>query len=272
MKTYIADIIPKIKKYSKELDNLTLLLNQHWVTIDESTQTKQVLIFRKHGELLIALDGRVKRGKWEYLDNESILIEKEDEMFLFRHGFLDEDIFALKLDSRDEFAFFVNESNYGSELNSVVKINSFLLDKYVNQVRETAVAPEQQKNIEPPREKEDRLKKKNHTPVELHPPFDSTELDSIYYKLQKLTVKKIRFSDGIVGLLFVYYNGESFFEAEKQSDEIFQVRYWVKNEKDGVIALYHLRKKLDFPTGKEIRTENTLLPFSKNYEKHLRKN
>jgi hypothetical protein len=35
MKTYLANIIPKIKGVSQKLDNLTMLTNHHWVIIDE---------------------------------------------------------------------------------------------------------------------------------------------------------------------------------------------------------------------------------------------
>jgi hypothetical protein len=53
MRTYLADIIPKIQRFSKQLDNLTLLTNQHWVVIDGIW------------ELLISTNGRVETGKRE---------------------------------------------------------------------------------------------------------------------------------------------------------------------------------------------------------------
>ena len=40
MKTFIADIIPRIQKFSQKLDNTTLLTNQHWVVVDEITNSK----------------------------------------------------------------------------------------------------------------------------------------------------------------------------------------------------------------------------------------
>jgi hypothetical protein len=53
MKTYLADIIPKNQRFSKQLDSLTLLTNQHWVVIDGIW------------ELLISTNGRVETGKRE---------------------------------------------------------------------------------------------------------------------------------------------------------------------------------------------------------------
>lgn len=63
MKTFIADIIPRIQKYSQKLDNLTLLTNQHWVVVDEITNSKTVYIFRPNNELLISKNGKVEKAK-----------------------------------------------------------------------------------------------------------------------------------------------------------------------------------------------------------------
>lgn len=132
MKTYIADLIPRIQRFSQRLDNLTLLTNQHWVVLDELTSAKNVFIFRSNNELLISRNGSVRRGKWEYLGHNSILIDQGDESRLYRHGFFDENILALKVDSMNEYALLVNESKYDGELNSVDRVLDFLSAKYLN--------------------------------------------------------------------------------------------------------------------------------------------
>jgi hypothetical protein len=138
MKTYISDIIPKIQRFSQELDNLTLLTNQHWVVIEEINESKTVYIFRKNGELLISQNGRVEKAKWEYLGHNSLLIDRKQDSYLFRHGFFDENILALKIDSKNEYAFLVNESKFERELNSIDTIKEFLKDKYLDpQTRRT---------------------------------------------------------------------------------------------------------------------------------------
>lgn len=137
MKTFIADIIPRIQKYSKKLDNLTLLTNQHWVVVDEIVNSKTVYIFRQSNELLISKNGKVDKAKWEYLGNNTLLIDLKDESYLFRHGFFDENILALKIDGREEYAFLVNENKFDKELNSSERILEFLQQYYLS-------------NIEPP--------------------------------------------------------------------------------------------------------------------------
>jgi len=59
MRTYLADIIPKIQRFSKRLDDLTKLTNQHWVSLSDINQSKQVYIFRENNQLLISDNGIV---------------------------------------------------------------------------------------------------------------------------------------------------------------------------------------------------------------------
>ena len=132
MQTFISDIIPKIQQYSQKLDDLTLLTNQHWVVIDEIDRVKNVYIFRKNNELLISSNGEVEKGRWEYLGNNSLLIDKKDKSFLFKHGFFDENILALKIDGRNEYAFLINENKYNGELNSISRVLDFLNRKYLD--------------------------------------------------------------------------------------------------------------------------------------------
>lgn len=132
MRTYISDIIPRIQKFSQQLDNLTLLTNQHWVVIDDIDEKKNVYIFRQNNELLISRNGKVERAKWEYLGNNSLLIDLKEQSYLFRHGFFDENVLALKLDSKEEYAFLVNENKYDRELNSSKSVTEFLNRNYIN--------------------------------------------------------------------------------------------------------------------------------------------
>lgn len=131
MRTYVADIIPKIQRFSTKLDNLTLLTNQHWVVLDELSQSKTVYIFRSNGELLIAINGKVDKAKWEYLGQNSILIDLKEQSYLFRHGFFDKNILALKVDSKEEYAVLINESRFQGELNSISAVVNFLNQNYL---------------------------------------------------------------------------------------------------------------------------------------------
>jgi hypothetical protein len=132
MKTYFADIIPKIQRFSEKLDNLTLLTNQHWVVIDGIERNKTVYIFRNNNELLISLNGKVEKGKLEYLGNKSLLIDNQEGSYLFKYDFNGQNIIALKIDSKEEYAFLVNENRYEGEINSLEKVIDFLTKTYLN--------------------------------------------------------------------------------------------------------------------------------------------
>jgi len=107
------------------------LTNQHWVVIDDIVNNKNVYIFRTNNDLLISQNGKVEKARWEYLGNNSLLIDKKEESYLFKHGFFDENILALKVDGKDEYAFLINENKYDGELNSLDKVIDFLTKKYL---------------------------------------------------------------------------------------------------------------------------------------------
>lgn len=131
MQTYLSDIIPSLSRYSKQLNDETLLTSRHWVVIDEIVNRKNIYIFRKNRDLLISTNGLVEKGTWDYLGNDKILIEQNGKAFLFRHGFFEDDFLALKIEGGDEYAFLVNEKKYDENLNSVISIHSFLTKKYI---------------------------------------------------------------------------------------------------------------------------------------------
>ena len=170
MKTYLAEIIPKIKNYSKKLDNLTLLKNQNWVVINELKNSKLVYIFRDNYELLISQNGKVVKGKWEYLGNNTLLIDSTEGSYLFKHGFFDENILALKVDDgKEEFVFLVNENKYEGDLNSIEKVLDFLEKKYLKKIP--------QKHIETTSSKQD-----NNTTIQIYRNIKYKEVDLLIVK------------------------------------------------------------------------------------------
>ena len=132
MRTFIADIIPKLQRFSKKLDDLTLLTNQHWVSLDEIRDIKRVYIFRSNNQLLISSNGVVEKATWEYLGNNSVLVDTKGGSYLLKHGFFDENVIALKIDSNNQYAFLINETKYDKELNSIENVLDFLQKKYLD--------------------------------------------------------------------------------------------------------------------------------------------
>jgi len=132
MKTFFLDILPKIQKFSQKLDDISLLTNQHWVLMGSIGSDKTIYIFRLNNELLVSTNGKVTKGKWEYLGNNSILVDINDDSYLFKHGFFDSSVLALKADNSEEYTVFVNENKFEGELNSINKLLEFLETKYLD--------------------------------------------------------------------------------------------------------------------------------------------
>jgi hypothetical protein len=139
MLLYLADLFTRLAAHSEKLDNIALLTNQHWVSIDEIAQQKVVYIFRTNNELLISTNGNVQEARWEYLGNNSLLVRTKDSSLLLKHGFFDDSILALKRDSTDYFNIFVNENKHSGELNTPEKVARFLENRYFDTRRKAQI-------------------------------------------------------------------------------------------------------------------------------------
>lgn len=133
MRTFIADIIPSIQRYSMQLNNVTNFTNKNWVMLDTTSNIKTVYIFRTNGEIIISVNGLVStdNATWEYLGNNTILLRLKNQAYLLRHGFIDDFILALKLDNNPEYAIFINEEKYNGKFNSIENVINFLDQNYL---------------------------------------------------------------------------------------------------------------------------------------------
>ncbi|MCH8535817.1 MAG: hypothetical protein LAT51_12160 [Flavobacteriaceae bacterium] len=101
MKFYLKDLLPRLKKYSAELDHASFLVDKPWVVSGEEHGPFQKLIFRRDGRVHLSNDGNLTDGKWEYLpEAKALIIDYGETKKLFRHEFLDEAVLALKVDGR----------------------------------------------------------------------------------------------------------------------------------------------------------------------------
>jgi len=130
MKTFLQEIIPKIKQYSKKLDNLSILTDKNWICLDELLNTKSTVIFRSNRQLIISQNGIVEKGEWDYINNSSLLLETKTISFLLKFEFIDEYFIALKRDSSDNFLVFINESKFDFEINNLSDLKRNLEQRY----------------------------------------------------------------------------------------------------------------------------------------------
>lgn len=136
MKTFVSKIIPKLKDYGKKLDNTSVLTQTHWILVEDNLDRVIKFIFReKNNQLLISTNGKIEKANWDYIDKNTILIEREHGDYLFKHGFLNEEILALNVDGTEEYALFVCDKIHLEGINSNTKIDRYL-DNLVNDIEE----------------------------------------------------------------------------------------------------------------------------------------
>ena len=135
MKKVIENFLPRIKKFSKRLNDETALKNQQWILIDETGLTTITYIFRDKNQLLISKNGNVVIGAWEYLTSDKILLNFEENTYLYRNEYFDDKLLALKKDGAEIYSLFINEEFLNSFNNDIGKIESFIVERY-NKIEE----------------------------------------------------------------------------------------------------------------------------------------
>jgi hypothetical protein len=124
-------VVHKIQEFSRSFDELDFLINQHWVVIDKINASKIVYIFQPNGVLLISRNGKVEKAKWDCLGTSSLLVDIQSESLLYRLGFMDANILALKMDGNNEYELFVNESKNETQLSLAESIIDYLNTNYL---------------------------------------------------------------------------------------------------------------------------------------------
>jgi hypothetical protein len=125
MQEYLKDIFPRIIRYSKNLDDLTVLTNKPWVLMSKNTSTREVWIFRKNNVLIVSRNGVVEEGSWEYIpEAESIYIKISEVKRLINKAFVDDITLLLRLDGGKEVLALANENKIPEE---------FEIDKYLDE-------------------------------------------------------------------------------------------------------------------------------------------
>ena len=132
MKTYLFDTINRYKRFSEELDVQTAICNKSWWVFNDSGE-KELYIFNPDGKLDVIYSGRVTEGSWRYVSaNKSIIVSANSESFMLDPAFVDNAIFALKLNGTDQYVFMIDENNTASFVPSTYKELMGYFDEKLN--------------------------------------------------------------------------------------------------------------------------------------------
>lgn len=136
MSLYLYNTLNRLKKFSKSLDKKELFVDKPWVIIDENIN-QQKYIFKRDGELIMSLNGKVEIGKWEYISAaKGILIDRIQDKILLNQSFIDPAVMALKMDGLNDNILILANENIIPDLDVVTYIKNLYYQKYdINTVK-----------------------------------------------------------------------------------------------------------------------------------------
>ena len=134
MSAYLHNTIPNLKPFDYERHHDSHFINQQWVLVNGISKKKAVYIFRKDNILEIERKDASIKTSWDIDIKNIFTIETEDGIITVKAYFKDDDILVLNHQDKQEFALYINTTNYEEDLNSVEDIQSFLKEKYKKKV------------------------------------------------------------------------------------------------------------------------------------------
>jgi len=130
------NLIPRLKRFSENLDKKEIFIEMPWVIIDENLN-QQKYIFKRNGDLVMSLNGKVTIGKWEYLPAaRSLLIDRIQDKILLNQVFIAPAIMVLKKDGLKDENFILANETLLPNLNVTAYLKKLYYQKSNMKVRE----------------------------------------------------------------------------------------------------------------------------------------
>lgn len=130
MPSYLFEIFPDLKAFDYNLHYDSLFLNQPWILINGIANKKAVYIFKDENTLTITQNEMVSETSWCIDIRNTFSIDTEDGLISVKAYFKDDDILVLKHKDSNEFALYINASNYTEDINTFEDVQQFLKQKY----------------------------------------------------------------------------------------------------------------------------------------------
>lgn len=219
MKTFLLDIADRFRRFDEQLDVKALLCNKSWQVFNDAG-VKEIYIFQEDGSLIISLNGKVSRATWQYIPaNRSLIINSDNESYMLRPFFQDENLFTLQLDGTREYSFLINEAQRTSFPVESLSDLKFYLEHKEERLLQIQVEKERQLALQQ-REEELRKKKQREREERLQAFIEENlSKDECFLKLKRKEKKRMIYT----GLfLFIGFIGVV-------SAENFHLPEWLHN-------------------------------------------
>lgn len=134
MSAYLHNTIPNLKPFDFERHHNSHFINQQWVLVNGITKKKEIYTFRDNNILEIERKDATITTSWTLSIQNIFTIETEDGIITVKAYFKDDDILVLNHQDKEEFALYINTTNYSEDLNSIEDIQTYLKEKYKKKV------------------------------------------------------------------------------------------------------------------------------------------
>jgi hypothetical protein len=132
MRSYLLDFFPAIRRFNNRLDNLTQILNKHWILFDDSQSDVEIkFIFLNDSILYVSKNGIIQENcSWAYIDEHYIKISYNNTSYLLQFGLIDRDnkVLIFKLSGTENYIILQNEIRRRLDLS----IEELLSSNYLN--------------------------------------------------------------------------------------------------------------------------------------------
>lgn len=111
MNEILKYFVKSLSSSTQSLKKKGILVDKPWALIDDDGAI-QKLIFKKDNGLILAKNGKVSEGTWEYFpEAKALLIDRGNDKLLLKEQFIDENVIILKKDgTENDFYALANEN------------------------------------------------------------------------------------------------------------------------------------------------------------------
>lgn len=131
MTDILHNIVPKLEPFDYSLHHDTQFINQEWVLINGIEDAKAMYLFKPNNELLISENNHVTKTRWSFINSNFLSITTEDGIVLIKAFYKDKDTLVLNQKASEDYAFFINSSEYDITINTKEDIQKCLKEKYL---------------------------------------------------------------------------------------------------------------------------------------------
>ncbi len=122
MNHYINNLLPRIKRFSKNLNKIELFVDKSWILYSDETYNKIEYTFCRDNTLVKSVNGYAHQGTWRLLPTGKLIIKVENISIQLEKVFLNEGFFVLNISGEASSGYiFYNEDIINNNLISYLE-------------------------------------------------------------------------------------------------------------------------------------------------------